>query len=114
MDDSNPYATSQNSSLQPGTRGRRLTSALMALGFVLVGIALYMFFFAESFTFYTPYSLESSDWILHLPNGLDYSINSYVGVSAMIGCAILGFFLLLISTVLKFRSFRNRDKRDAV
>ena len=113
MVDSNPYASAQNSSLQPGARGRQLASVLMALGFVLVGIAIYIFLFAESFTFYTPYSLESGDWILHLPDGLDYSINSYFGVSAMIGCAILGLFFLLISTVLMLRSIRNRDKRKA-
>jgi multisubunit Na+/H+ antiporter MnhB subunit len=108
MNDTNPYATTQNTSHPTGARGRRFTSALMALGFVLVGIALYMFIFAESFTFYTPYSLESSDWILHLPNGLDYSINSYVGVSAMIGSAVLGILLLTISSALKIRLLLKR------
>ena len=108
MVDSNPYASAQNSSPQPVARGRQFTSALMGIGFVLVGIALYIFLFAESFTFYTPYSVESGDWILHLPNGLDYSINSYVGVSVMIGSAILGTSLLMISSALKIRSHRNR------
>ncbi len=111
MVDSNPYASDQKSSPQTLARGRRFTSALITLGFVLVGIALYLFFFAESFTFYTPYSLDSSDWILHLPYGMDYSINSYVGVSAMIGIAIFGILLLMISSALKLRSLRNRGKR---
>jgi hypothetical protein len=108
MIDTNPYASAQNSSPQPVARGRQFTSALMRIGFVLVGIALYMFFIAESITFYTPYSVESGDWILHLPNGFDYSINSCVGVSTMIGCAILGLLLLMISSALKIRSLLNR------
>ncbi len=87
MVDSNPYSSAQNSNPQPLARGRQLSSALMGIGFLLMGVALYIFFFAESFTFYTPYSVESGGWILHLPNGIDYSINSYVGVSMMIGCA---------------------------
>jgi vacuolar-type H+-ATPase subunit I/STV1 len=75
----------------------------MGIGFVLMGVAMYMFFFAESFTFYTPYSVESGGWILHLPNGIDYSINSYVGISTMIGSAILGVLLLMLSSALKIR-----------
>ncbi len=103
MVDSNPYSSAQNSNPQPLARGRQLSSALMGIGFLLMGVALYIFFFAESFTFYTPYSVESGGWILHLPNGIDYSINSYVGVSMMIGCAILGILLLMISSTLKIR-----------
>jgi len=83
----------------------------MGIGFVLMGVALYMFFFAESFTFYTPYSVESGGWILHLPNGIDYSINSYVGVSIMIGSAILGVVLLLIASALKIRVLQNRSNK---
>ena len=61
----------------------------MGSGFVLVGISLDIIFFAKRFTVYWPYSVESGNWILHLPNGLDYSINSYIGMSVMIGSAIL-------------------------
>jgi|GEM_PF-6547600 len=111
MVDSNPYASTQNSRPQYLTRGRQLSSTLMGIGFVLMGVALYMFFFAESFTFYTPYSVESGGWILHLPNGIDYSINSYVGVSIMIGSAILGVVLLLIASALKIRVLQNRSNK---
>jgi len=83
----------------------------MGIGCVLTGVALYMFFFAESLTFYTPYSVESGGWILHLPNGIDYSINSYVGVSIMIGSAILGVVLLLIASALKIRVLQNRSNK---
>jgi hypothetical protein len=69
----------------PFARGEQFSSALMGIGFVLIGVAIYIFFFAESVTFYTPYSVESGGWTLHLPNGIDYSINSYVGISTMIG-----------------------------
>jgi hypothetical protein len=108
MVDSNPYASPQNTSHQPVARGKRFTSALMGIGFVLVGIALYIFFSAERFTFYTPYSIESGKWILHLPSGLDYSINSYVGVSVMVGSATLGVLLLVVASVVKLRSLWNR------
>jgi hypothetical protein len=83
----------------------------MVSGCILLGIASYLFFFAQSFTFYTPYSLESIDWILSLPNGMDYSINSYVGLEIMLGSFFLGSILLLISIFLelKTRLFSNRD-----
>jgi len=109
MVDPNPYAPARDSSAQPLARARQFSSILMGIGFVLMGVALYMFFFAESFTFYTPYSVESGGWILHLPNGIDYSINSYIGVSTMIGSAILGIILLVISSLLKIRLLLRRS-----
>jgi hypothetical protein len=111
VDDNNPYESTQNTSQAIRARGNRLATALMALGFVLVGISLYIFFCAESWTFYTPYSIESSEWLLHLPNGSDFSINSYVGVSIMIGCVVLGSLLIMISTLLMLFSFRMQSKR---
>jgi ABC-type Fe3+ transport system permease subunit len=104
MDDSNPYQPSQTSSRQSRTRSRRLAVTLMALGVLLISIAFYMCFFAESFTFYTPYSAESSDWILHLPNGVDYLIHSYVGISAMVGSATFGLLLLSLAMVQGIRA----------
>lgn len=92
----------------PFARGEQFSSALMGIGFVLIGIAIYIFFFAESVTFYTPYSVESGGWTLHLPNGIDYSINSYVGISTMIGISILGVLLLMISSALKIHILLNQ------
>jgi ABC-type Fe3+ transport system permease subunit len=108
MDESNPYAPTQNTTRGTNPRGERVPRVLLALGFILIGIASYLFFFSESFTFYTPYS-STSDWILSLPYGMDYSINSYIALSAMIGCLVIGLLLLLISTLMQLRSFRTRN-----
>ena len=79
MDDSNPYATSQGGLLGHVRSKTKRATGLMVTGFILLGIASCLFFFAQSFTFYTPYS-TTTDWVLSLPNGMDYSIHSYAGL----------------------------------
>lgn len=81
----------------------------MGIGFALIGVAFYVFLFAESSTTYTPYSMESDDWMLHLPAGIDYTVNSFLVVSALLGSAALGISLLIISAMLKIRIFSNRS-----
>ena len=109
MDDSNPYATSQGGLLGHVRSKTKRATGLLVTGFILLGIASYLFFFAQSFTFYTPYS-TTTDWVLSLPNGMDYSIHSYVGLSTMLGSFFIGSMLVLTSIVVLVRQFYRSDQ----
>ncbi len=109
MDDSNPYATNQSGSLRRLRGGKQKATVLMVTGSILLGIASYLFFFAQSFTFYTPYS-TTTDWVLSLPSGTDYSIHSYAGLSTMLGCFFMGLILVLISLVMLVRQYHRSDQ----
>ena len=109
MDDTNPYATNQSGSLRQICSKMQKATGLMVTGSILLGIASYLFFFAQSFTFYTPYS-TTTDWVLSLPNGIDYSIHSYAGLSTMLGSFVIGSILVLTSIVMHFRPYYRNDQ----
>ena len=92
-------------------RGKRTTVAAMTTGLALIAIAAYLFFFSKSFTFYTPYS-TTSDWVLSLPTGMDYSISSHVGLGLTIGCFAIGSLLILISVMIHLRQSFDRSKSE--
>ena len=112
MNDSNPYVAPLKSAQIAPSRGKKFEHALMGAGLMLLGIAAYLFIFSERFTFYTPYS-STTNWILSLPNGMDYSIDALAGFSATLACFLAGSILVSISTVIKLRATPNQKNVDA-
>lgn len=107
MPESNPYVSNQAAPRGPGIGRRRLFILLMAIGSLLILTSLYLYFFSETMTFYSPYSDETRQWIVMNPIGADYSIDFYLGFFAMLSSAILG--LILITLSLTIRAFTPND-----
>jgi hypothetical protein len=80
----------------------------MVSGSILLGIASSVFFFSQRFTFYTPYS-TSTDWVLSLPNGVDFPIHSFAGLAFALGCFLLGSIFVLISIMKLIRPEKKTD-----
>ena len=65
---------------------------MIAFGFFL--IAGFLYFFAESFETYTPYSAEKH-WMIPLPNGTGIWFDAKTGIVVLISSLIAGTLLTL-------------------
>ena len=85
---------------------RMLCMSLACACFLVAGI---LFFRSESFTMYTPYSIESN-WLLSLPSG-EIFINSPLALAILIFSLVLGILFTLLAVVPTF--WRKSDAEQS-
>ena len=93
----NPYdpTTQVTSLIRPRWRARGLLVALSVGCYSLAGV---LFFCSQSWTFYTPYSVETT-WEVFLPGRMSFAIGITLGVLALIALLLLGTLFLLIALI---------------
>ena len=100
----NPYdpTTQVTSLVRPRWRARGLLVALSIGCYCLAGV---LFFCSQSWTFYTPYSVETT-WEVFLPGRMSFAIGITLGVLALTALLLLGSLFLLLALI-------PREKRSA-
>ena len=90
---------------------RRRRWILIVSGAVLLLCAALIYLKAERWTFYSPYSVETS-WQYILPSGFSFSISSRIAIVIIIALVVFGIGLLLASFLLiKGKSPFATDRR---
>ena len=79
-------------------RGKRRW-ILFGLGAVFLVSAALIFLLAERWTFYTPYSAETS-WGYFLPGGMHFSMAPWIGILVISTLVVFGTGLLVASTAM--------------
>ena len=84
-------------------RRGRARAFLLALSFGCYALAGVLYFCSQSWTFYTPYSAETT-WEVSLPGRMTFWISTTLGLPALAVLISLGSILLLLGLV----PWRNR------
>jgi hypothetical protein len=90
----NPYESEASKSEKPRRRNAVTRIVLFAIAFGCLSVAGVLWFFAETFEIYTPYSAEKH-WMISLPNGTGIWFDAQAGTVILISCLAIGISLML-------------------
>lgn len=90
----NPYQSAATKTEKPRQRNAVARTILFAIAFGCFTVAGVLWFFAETFETYTPYSAEKH-WMISLPNGTGIWFDAQAGTIILISCIAIGISLLL-------------------
>ncbi len=99
-----PYQSTAAKPERPRRRSAVARIILFAIAFGCFSVAAVLWFFAEAFETYTPYSAEKH-WMISLPNGTGIWFDAQTGMVVLISCFAIGISLLLwnVTTIRKPR-----------
>lgn len=100
MHQPNPYDPSNVAFAAAWNRRSRWRRVLAAFGLLLLAIAGSLFYTAESFTMYTPYS-TTTIWRTYSLDDSYYTFPTPIQMMIAFGCAAMGAILLIAATLLR-------------
>lgn len=104
----NPYQPKIVSS--SGITRRKRRGIPFGVGVLSLLIAASIYLLAEHWTFYTPYSVETS-WRYVIPGGSSFSVSSWIAIVAMLSLVVFGIGLMIAPVLL--RKVENSPNNDS-
>ena len=92
--DPNPYQSAATNPDKPRRNNAVTRNVLFAIAFGCFTVVGVLWFFAEAFETYTPYSAEKH-WMISLPSGTGIWFDAQTGMVVLISCLATGISLIL-------------------
>ena len=106
----NPYQPSFVSSSDGSIMRTKRNRILFGVGVLSLLSAALIYLLAERWTFYTPYSVETS-WLYIVPGGSSFTMSSWIALLAMLGLVVFGIGLMIAPFLLS--QVKNPPKNES-